>query len=163
MESFIDTLTLGLVVVMFLLGLAGIIIPILPGILLVWLGVLFFALSDGFTAITPLWFTVITILALFTGSSDLWLPLLGARRTGASWQALVAGVLGGIIGTFMFPILGTIVGYAAGVLLAEYIRLGDWDPALRSGFGVLAGWGIATLVQLVGAIAIIAIFFLRVN
>lgn len=163
MESFIETFTLGIVIVMFLIGLVGIILPLIPGILLVWLAVLFHAFSDGFTVITPGWFMVITIIAIATGTSDLWLPLLGARKSGASWQALVAGVIGGIIGTFALPIIGTIVGYAAGVLLAEYIRHGAWEPALRSGFGVLAGWGIATLLQLVGAVMIIVIFFLRAS
>jgi uncharacterized protein YqgC (DUF456 family) len=147
---------------MFMIGLIGIVVPLLPGILLIWLAVLLYALSNGFAVITPAWFVLITILALVTGTSDLWLPLLGARKTGASWQALAAGIIGAIIGTFVLPVIGTIAGYAAGVLIAEYIRHGAWRPALRSGFGVLAGWGIATLVQLAGALAIIAIFVLRV-
>jgi uncharacterized protein YqgC (DUF456 family) len=162
MGSFVETLTLSLVLVMFFIGLVGIVVPLIPGILLIWLAVLFYALSNGFTVITPAWFILITILALVTGTSDLWLPLLGARRTGASWQALAAGVIGAIIGTFALPIIGTIAGYAAGVLLTEYVRHGTWKPALRSGFGVLAGWGIATFVQFVGAVLMIAIFFLRV-
>jgi uncharacterized protein YqgC (DUF456 family) len=163
MESFIETLTLGLIIVMFFVGLVGIVLPLIPGMLLVWLAVLFYVLSEGFTLITPGWFAAITLIALITGTADFWLPLLGARKTGASWQALVAGVVGGIIGTFMLPLIGTIAGYAAGVLLAEYIRLGDWQPALRSGLGVLAGWGVATLLQFIGALLIIAIFFIKVN
>jgi uncharacterized protein YqgC (DUF456 family) len=163
MDSFVETLTLGIVLVMFMVGLVGIFVPLIPGILLIWLAVLFHALSDGFTAINPAWFVLITFLALVTGTSDLWFPLLGARKTGASWQALAAGIIGAIVGTFALPIIGTIAGYAAGVLLAEYIRHGAWEPAIRSGFGVLAGWGIATLFQLVGALLMIAIFFLRVS
>jgi uncharacterized protein YqgC (DUF456 family) len=162
MESLTDSLSSGIVLLLFLAGLVGIIVPLLPGILLVWLAVLFYAYADGFTTITPTWFAVLTLIAFLTGTSDLWLPLFGARRTGASWTALAAGVLGAIIGTFLLPILGTIVGYAAGVLLAEYIRHGAWEPALKSGLGVLAGWGVATLVQLLGAITIIAIFYLLV-
>jgi uncharacterized protein YqgC (DUF456 family) len=163
----LQTISFGVAVLFILVGLVGVILPVLPGTLLVWLSVFFFFLVErwlGFAAIDPITFGVITVLALVSGTSDIWLPLLGARRSGSSKRAMVAGMIGGLIGTFLLPIplLGTVVGYAAGVLLGEYQKHGDWDKALRAGAGGIAGWGIATVLQLVTGFVILLIFVWQV-
>lgn len=81
MDLFLQSLFFGIAVVFLLVGLAGVIIPLLPGSLLIWLTVAVYAVAErlnGFAAIDPLTFVVITLIALVTGLSDLWLPLLGA-------------------------------------------------------------------------------------
>jgi uncharacterized protein YqgC (DUF456 family) len=167
LDLLLQTISFGIAVLFILVGLVGVILPMLPGILLVWLSVFFFFLVErglGFAAIDPITFGVITVLALVAGTSDIWLPLLGARRSGSSKRAMVAGLLGGLIGTFVLPIplLGTVVGYAAGVLLGEYHKHGDWDKALRAGAGGIAGWGIATILQLVTGFVILLLFVWQV-
>lgn len=167
MDMLLQTISFGISVLFILIGLVGVILPVLPGTLLVWLSVFFFYLVEralGYAAIDPVTFGVITVLALVAGTSEIWLPLLGARQSGSSKRALVAGLLGGLIGTFALPIplVGTIVGYAAGVLLGEYQKHGDWDKALRAGAGGLAGWGIATVLQLVTGFMILIIFIWQV-
>lgn len=167
MDMLLLTISFGISVLFILIGLVGVILPVLPGTLLVWLSVFFFYLVEralGFTAIDPVTFGVITVLALVSGTSEIWLPLLGARQRGSSKRALVAGLLGGLIGTFALPIplVGTIVGYAAGVLLGEYQKHGDWDKALRAGAGGLAGWGIATVLQLATGFVILIFFIWQV-
>jgi hypothetical protein len=163
----LQTISFGVAVLFILVGLVGVVLPVLPGTLLVWLSVFFFYLVEralGFAAIDPISFGVITVLALVAGTSDIWLPLLGSRRGGSSKRAMAAGLLGGLIGTFLLPIplLGTVVGYAAGVLLGEYQKHGDWDKALRAGAGGLAGWGLATVLQLVTGFIILIIFVWQV-
>ncbi len=151
-------------------GLVGIIIPILPGILLIWLSVLLYAIREGFQAIDWITFTVITLIALVAGTADLWLPLLGSKRGGASGRAMVLGLVGGIVGFFLlgaiFPIVGSlfggIVGYAAGVLLGQYHKYRDWNVAIKAGVGGVVGWGVATVVQLVGAGIMILLFLWQV-
>lgn len=165
MSLLFQSLTFGAAVFLMIVGLVGILIPIVPGMILIWLTVLFYAVverSNGFAAIDPLSFIVLTLIAVVGGLADLWLPLLGARVTGSSRRSVLFGFLGGIIGTFFFPLLGTIAGYAAGVLLGEYHKRRDWDQALRAGFKGLAGWGIATAVQLGGGLIILLIFIWQV-
>jgi len=163
----LQIISFGIAVLFILVGLVGVILPILPGTLLVWLSVLFYYLVEralGFAAIDPITFIVVTALALVAGTSEIWLPLLGARQSGSSKRAMVAGLLGALIGTFVLPIplVGTVVGYAAGVLLGEYQKHGDWDKALRAGAGGLAGWGLATVLQLVTGFVILLIFIWQV-
>jgi uncharacterized protein YqgC (DUF456 family) len=154
------------VIVLFIIGLIGVIVPLLPGILLIWGAVLFYAAAvDGFTVISPWLFALITIIAIAAGTADWWLLLLGAKTIGASFSALLLGVVGAIIGTFLIPVplLGTLAGYALGILLGEYLRLRDWRAALRAAGGGLAGWGIGTALQLVGALVIIGLFVWAVS
>lgn len=152
------------IILMFIVGFAGMILPLLPGTLLVWGAVFLYGYSDGFTAVSPFSFFVITIIAIVTGTADLWLPLLGAKTVGASWQALLAGIAGALIGTFVIPIpvIGTIVGYAGGLLLMEYNKQGDWNLAIKTTMGGLAGVGIATAVKLGGGLLILFIFLWQV-
>lgn len=165
MSLFLQSISFGIAVLFILLGLAGVIIPLLPGSLLIWLTVALYALAEranGLTAIDPVTFVVVTLIALITGLSDFWLPLLGAKVSGSSKRALLFGVIGSIIGTFVLPLLGSIAGYAIGILLGEYQKYGDWEKALRAGAGGLAGWGIATLLQLGGGLLILIIFVWQV-
>jgi uncharacterized protein len=159
----LQTISFAVAIIFMLLGMVGIVLPILPGTFLIWLTVLLFYIVEralGFAAIDLLSFGVITVIALVAGTSEFWLPLLGARKSGSSRRAMVAGMIGAIIGTFVLPIplIGTIVGYAVGVLLGEYQKHGEWNRALRASAGGLAGWGIATVLQL-GAGLIIFILF----
>ncbi|MFW6183550.1 MAG: DUF456 domain-containing protein [Chloroflexota bacterium] len=165
MTTILQSISFGIAVVFMLVGLAGVIIPLMPGSLLIWLTVVVYAVAEranGFAAIDPLTLIVITLIALVTGLSDLWLPLVGARVSGSSWRALVFGVVGGILGTFILPLVGSIAGYALGILLGEYQKYGDWDKALKAGAGGLAGWGIATALQLGGGLLILIIFVWQV-
>ena len=87
----LQIISFGIAVLFILVGLVGVILPILPGTLLVWLSVLFYYLVEralGFAAIDPITFIVVTALALVAGTSEIWLPLLGARQSGSSKRAM---------------------------------------------------------------------------
>ncbi len=158
----VQSLAFGLAIVCLVVGLVGILVPLLPGMLLIWLSVLAYAIVDGFQVVTPAYFALLTLLALATGSADWWLPMLGAKVTGASPRAMRYGLAGGIIGFLIAgPLPGAVLGYALGVLWAEYQRQQDWGLALKASLGGLAGFGIATLLQLAGGLLIIALFLIR--
>lgn len=141
-----------------MLGLIGTVVPMIPGSLLIWVAVLVYVLVNGMASVGWLAFIFITLLAVATGTADLWMPLLGAKKVGASLRAMVYGTIGAIIGTFFAPLLGTLIGYAGGILLGEYQKRGDWNEAFKVSLGGLAGWGLATAVQLGGGILILLIF-----
>ena len=162
MSVFFDSLSFGLALTFIVIGLVGTVVPLLPGTLLIWLTILVYAIVTGFTAVTPLGLTIHTLIALVTGTSDLWMSLLGARTGGASKRAILFGIAGAIIGTFVLPLFGTIIGYALGILLGEYQKRGDWEAALRAGLSGLAGWGIATVLQLGGGLLMLVIFVWQV-
>jgi uncharacterized protein YqgC (DUF456 family) len=162
--DFLSALGFGLAVAFILVGVVGTVVPILPGMLLVWFTVLVYAWRTGFEAVGWPSLIFITIIALVTGLSNVWLPLLGAQKTGAAKRALVLGVVGAVVGTFIIPIpiLGTVIGYAIGVFLGEFIKVRDWRLALKASLGGVAGWGVSTIVEIVGALLILAIFVVQV-
>lgn len=165
MSLFLQSVAFGVAVFFMLLGLVGVLIPLLPGSLLIWLTVVLYALVErlnGYAAIDPLTLVAITLISLVTGLADLWLPLLGGKVSGSSTRALLFGVAGAIIGTFLLPLLGSIIGYAVGILLGEYQKHRNWDRALRAGAGGLAGWGIGTATQMGGGLLVIIIFIWQV-
>lgn len=170
MSEILNALLIILAVVFMIIGAIGILVPILPGTLLIWLAVLVYAIVEGFQAIDPVAFTFITLIALITGTADLWLSLLGSKKGGASWQAMLLGVIGSIVGFFLLgsllPIIGNliggIVGYSVGVLIGQYIKNREWKIALKAAAGGIIGWGIATIIQLAGGVFMMIIFIWQV-
>lgn len=158
MENIVFTIGTGVVILAFVVGLLGIILPVIPGLIIIWLASLYYAaVVVGWGAFSPWVFVLITLIGLAAGTSNIWLSALGAKTTGATWRTLIVGFIGAIAGTFLLPIplLGTIVGYAAGLVLSEYVRQGELRPALKSAFGGMVGWGISTLFEFAGGIMMI--------
>ncbi|MEM7112984.1 MAG: DUF456 domain-containing protein [Chloroflexota bacterium] len=158
MSLLLQSVTFGLVFTFMIIGIVGIIIPIIPGMILVWLSALVFVLFTGFNVLPLSAFVIITLIAAITGTAEFWLSAWGAKKGGASKRSLLWGIAGSLVGTFIFPLVGTIIGYAVGILLSEYQQQADWEAAFRASVGGVAGWGLATAVQLVGALGIIGIF-----
>lgn len=165
MDLIIQSIIFGLAVVFMLAGLVGVVIPLLPGTLLLWLTVAVYAIVErlnGFGAIDLVTFFILTLIALVTGLADIWLPLLGAKVSGSTPRSMLYGAAGAILGTFVLPLLGSIIGYVVGILIGEYRRLGDWEKARRAALGGAVGWGIATVIQLGGGLMILIIFVWQV-
>jgi uncharacterized protein YqgC (DUF456 family) len=170
MTVLVEAVVFGLSVAFMLVGLVGIIIPILPGMLLIWLSVLAFAVVEGFKSVDWITFSILTAIALVVGTADIWMSLLGAKTGGASGRSMIFGAAGSILGFIflgpLFPPLGSLfggaIGYAAGVLLGQYHKYRDWRMAAKAAVGGLAGWGVSTAIQLGGGILIIALFIWQV-
>jgi uncharacterized protein YqgC (DUF456 family) len=152
-----------------LIGLVGVILPVLPGLILVWIGILAYALVENFASIDPLTFAALTLLALVGISADIWMSQLGARLGGANWRSQLIGLAGGIVGAVIFLFfggisvgLGALIGSVAGVFLGEYWRYQDWHKAFRSGGGWLLGWLASVVFQLIIGGTMIAVFVWQV-
>src|SRR5690606_30447996 len=141
-----------LAAVLVVVGLAGTVLPALPGLPLVFVGMLVAAWTDGFQHV-PVW--VLVLLGLLTVVSlaiDFWATALGAKRVGASRKAVIGAMLGTLGGLFLGP-LGLLLGPFAGALGGELLHRRSLDRAnvgdaamLGSGTwrGVLVG-GVPTL------------------
>jgi uncharacterized protein YqgC (DUF456 family) len=166
----LEAIAFGLSVAFILIGILGVIIPILPGILLIWLTVLAYAILEGFGSIDPITFVFITLIAIVTGTADIWMAFFGSKRGGASVLSMIYGVVGALIGFVVLGaiaplvggLFGGILGYSAGVLLGQYQKQRDWGLALKASLGGLAGWGIATFIELGGSLMILALFVWQV-
>lgn len=140
-----------LVAVAIAVGLIGIVVPLVPGILLVLGAIAVWAIvENNVTA----WVTLGVVTALL-GSTTLIKYLWPARRMRAAevgtWS-LVAGGLLGIIGFFVIPVLGLVIGFVLGIYLAELSRRRDQRVAWTSTKHALKGVALSVGVELAGAL-----------
>lgn len=142
-----------------LAGLAGTILPGLPGVLLIYAGMLLGAWIDHFQRIG--WPTL-TLLGVLTGLAllaDLVASALGARRLSASRQAVIGSVLGGLLGPFTgLGLIGLVLGPFIGAVLGELLARRPLLTAARVGFGTWLGLLIGTLAKLALAVSMLGIF-----
>jgi uncharacterized protein len=152
----------ALALLVMLVGLVGVVVPVLPGLLLVWVASAGTMLYLGTDAAGWAVAGVLTLLfALGTGAT-IWLPARQGRRGGVPLRSLVAAGVGAVIGFFVIPVVGFLIGAFAGLLLGEQQRLGDWQPALASVGQVLRAYGIGVVVELVVGVTMIGIWLVAV-
>lgn len=152
------TLSIGLLILgglLLLAGLAGVILPVLPGVPLMFAGILLVAWGDGFNHIGTATLVVLGVLTLLAVLVDLIASLLGAKRVGASRMALVGSALGTFVGLF-FGIPGILLGPFVGAVLGEFWHSRHGGIAAKVGLGTWFG-------LVVGAIAKIGIAFLMLG
>ncbi len=147
-----STAGLVLVALAIAVGLAGIVVPILPGGLLVFAAIAVWAWVEGTTVA---WVTLGIVAALFIAAEVIkyaW-PVKRMRRADVRTSSLVAGGVLGVIGFFVIPVLGLILGFVLGVFLAELGVRRDSTRAWASTVHALKGVALSVGVELVGALA----------
>ncbi|MCZ3388803.1 MAG: DUF456 domain-containing protein [Actinomycetia bacterium] len=140
------------------LGLVGLVVPVLPGLALMWGAVGVWALLDGGGAWRWVTFGVVTVLAVVGTVAALTLSGRKATGAGAPWWALMMAGVGAGAGFFVIPLLGIVVGGIAGLWLAELIRLRHPKAAWDTTWEALQGYGTGTVVQMVAGIAILLVW-----
>lgn len=144
-----------LVAIVMLIGLAGTVVPVLPGLALVWVAGLAYGLVAGFGTVGTIVFSAMTLLALAGTAAKFALPHRGGAARGAPASSLLAGFVGAIVGLVVIPVLGLPVGAVAGVWLAETARLGDARAAWHVTVGVVIGFGLGALAEFALGLAMI--------
>lgn len=151
-----------LAAVMVLVGLAGIVLPALPGLPLVFCGMLLAAWADGFERVQWWWLAIIGVLTLLSMAIDFWATAVGARRVGASRKAVAGAVAGTFIGLFFGP-LGLFAGPFLGAMFGELWHGRRLDgrrvgQAGKVGFGTWMGIVFGIVLKLALACTILALF-----
>jgi uncharacterized protein len=154
------TLTILAIVIFtlsFLVALAGIVLPVLPGVPIVALGALVAAWMTGFQqlSLTPL--IIVGLLTVLSIVIDYFAGIVGAQKYGASRSGIWGSIIGSLIGLFFFPPLGFLIGALAGAVIAEMLIGRKLEEAVKSGFGVLVGTfgGMLAKVFIIIAIGIV--------
>jgi uncharacterized protein YqgC (DUF456 family) len=140
------------------LGVLGVVIPVIPGLLLSWLGVLLWALL-GQTHGVLRWvvLAVATAVAVIGAGIKYAVPGKKLKSAGVPNTALLAGGVLGLIGFFVVPVVGLILGFVLGVWLAERVRLGP-ERAWASTKQALAAAGLAMLIEFTAALGIAVVW-----
>jgi len=153
----LNTLWWLLSTALILAGLAGIVLPALPGTLFVWAGIALGAWIDDYQRVGWIALSAVTFLAILAFVLDYISAVLGAKRVGASRQAIwgaalgtVAGIFMGIVGVFVMPLVGAAAG--------EYLARREHGRALHVGVATWLGLMAGMLAKFVLAFVMIGIY-----
>jgi uncharacterized protein YqgC (DUF456 family) len=146
--------------ILIFLGLAGSLLPFLPGPPLSFIGLLLLALVRAFSSpLTPTLIIVMGLLTAAAAAADHIIPVWGARRYGASKWGLWGSVAGMVIGIFFSP-WGMLLGGLVGAVVAEWLASREAGQALRAGWGVIVGALLGTVLKLALS-GVMAYYFVR--
>ncbi len=144
--------------VIMVVGLFGLVVPIFPGITVIWLAALGYGVVTGFHTLAWVLFGILTVLFIFGVTVDNVLMGARARKAGTAWSSLTLGLVAGILGTIFFPPIGGIIAGPIVVLLLEYLRHRDIHKALESLKGLAIGWGASFVVRFFIGLAMIGLW-----
>jgi hypothetical protein len=140
-------------------GLAGTLLPGLPGTPLVFGGLLLAAWADDFQNVGVGTISLLAVLTILAFGVDFISSSLGAKRAGASRSAVIGAALGTLIGIF-FGFVGIVLGPFAGAVIGEFLARRNLEQAGRAGVGTWIGFILGIGVKLMLAFTMVGIFFL---
>ena len=141
-----------------LAGLAGTILPALPGLPLMFAGMFLAAWADGFRQIGGWTLAVLAVLTLVSIGVDVLATTLGARRVGASKLAMLGAAIGTLVGGIVFSLPGLVLGPFIGAVAGELIHGKQLHEASRVGVGTWIGLALGAALKLALAFAMLGIF-----
>lgn len=141
-------------------GLLTLLVPALPGLVIIWIPVLVYYLVTGFDLTAIILFIFITLLMIAGNLVDNILMGGSARAKGASWLAIGAALAAGLIGSFAMPPFGGLIGALLALFIVEYVRLKDWRQALDSTTSMAMGCGWAVVARFGIGVVMIALWAL---
>jgi uncharacterized protein YqgC (DUF456 family) len=140
-------LIIGCVVLM-LIGLVGIVFPIIPDLILIWAAALGYGLIIDWGPHGMIYFVVISVLGLAGLATEFWVSGIGARKGGASGISILLGVVLAIVAFFLTGPIGAVVALLLGIYIVEYIRKRDVESASQAVIGAGLGCGASLIVKM---------------
>lgn len=152
----VDILLIIGCIVLMLIGLVGIVIPVLPDLILIWASALGYGLIIHWGQNGPIFFALITILGLIGIATEFWVSGIGARRGGASGGAMLIGAILAVVAFFVTGPIGAVVALLLGIYVVEYIRKRDVESASQAMIGAGLGCGASLGVKLILGLGMVA-------
>lgn len=152
-----ETLLLAAAIFAVILGLAGILLPLLPGTPLVFAGLWLLAWLDDFSRVSVTTVVVLAAMAVLAWLVDYIAAALGVRRSGASGLAVLGAALGAVVG-LAGGLVGVIVGPIAGAVIGEWLARRNHAQAARAGLAAGLGFLLAVAAKIGIAFTMLGIF-----
>jgi uncharacterized protein len=152
-----DILLWFIAVALVVVGLAGTLLPIVPGVPLVFGGLLLAAWIDRFVHVGWPPLLVLALLAALSIVVDIAASALGAKRAGAGRAAMLGAALGALVGLFFGP-FGLLIGPFLGAALGQFMVRQDLVEAGRAGVGAWVGFLLGTLARLALGVLMVLVF-----
>ena len=154
-----DELLIVLCIILHLVGIAGCVLPIIPGPLVSFVG-LWLLTFTSYADFSTTFILIFLAIALIVLAIDFVVPIWGTKRYGGSKEGTWGATIGLVIGAFFFPPFGIILGPFLGAFIVEILRKEEFEKALRAGVGSLVGFLLGTGLKLMASFAML-IYFLR--
>jgi len=153
-----DSSLVPVLAVVMAVGAVGTVVPLLPGLALIWGAGLVYGLDEGFGGVGVAAFAVMTALAVGATVAGWVVPHRRASGAGASRRSVWLGIVAAIVGFFVVPVVGLPLGGVLGIYVGEHLRTRDAAAAWATTRATIIGFGVAALVQLAAALAMIAVW-----
>lgn len=138
-------------------GLAGLLLPALPGPPLLFAGLLCAAWAEDFLYVGWRTLALLGVLALLAVVADFIAGAFGARHFGASTRAMAGAAIGALVGLF-FGLPGLLLGPFFGAMAGELTARADLQAASRAGIGAVIGLAVGTAAKMALAVAMLGVF-----
>jgi uncharacterized protein YqgC (DUF456 family) len=148
-----------LAALLIVVGFAGLILPAVPGIPLVFAGLVLLAWAENFAFVGWITLAALGVLALLSYGVDLLATALGAKRFGASPRAVAGAALGVVAGLF-FGLPGIVLGPFVGAVIGEFSRQASARAAVQAGLGAMLGLLFGALLKIALAFTMVGVFVL---
>jgi len=156
----LETIAIVIGSIFVLVGIAGCVLPILPGPVLIFLGLLVLALLKDFSSpLTPTLMIVMAILTVIVTIGDYMIPLWGAKKYGTSKWGIWGSVAGMAIGLLFSP-FGMLLGAVIGAVAVEWLVQKEKGKAFKAGWGVIVGSLLGAVLKL-GVSGMMVYYFIR--
>ena len=153
---------LVIAIIFFIFGLLGTLLPVLPGPLIIWAGMLVFGLFTGFEKLTTGFYLAQAVAVGLLFLIDYLAVAMGTKRYGGSRYSIFGAVIGLVVGLIVLGPIGIIVGPFLGAFLAELISGRPVNNAFITGFGTLLGFFGGTFLKILIEIIMIIWFFIAI-
>lgn len=145
-----------------LLGTAGALLPILPGIPIALAAIWFYGFYTNFQTVSIFGAAIFSFLTLLTILLDVFAPALGAKGYKSSKWGVIGAILGGIFGIFIMGPIGALAGPLVGGFVGELLHAANAQQAMRAAMGAFIGMLIGSVFKLVVGISMFVYFVIAV-
>jgi hypothetical protein len=140
-------------------GLAGLVLPVLPGPSLIFIGLVLAAWAEGFVHVGWITIGILAIFAILASAVDFLAGAYGTKKFGASRRAMIGAAVGAVAGIF-FGIPGILIGPFAGAVIGELTVKQDFNAAGRAGVGAWLGLVMGMAAKVALGFAMIGVFII---
>ncbi|MGO4373756.1 DUF456 domain-containing protein [Paenibacillus sp. 2TAB19] len=149
-----------LVVLLFVIGMAGTVYPILPGVLAIYAAFFVYGFFFSFGDFDVFFWIIQTIILVVLFIADYAVSAWGVKRFGGNRASVIGSTIGIIIGPFVIPAFGLIIGPFAGAVIGELIIGTEFKKALKAGWGSMVGLFTSVVVKVILQAIMIILFVL---
>ena len=157
---FMDIFLVILGFLFMVLGIIGSFLPVLPGPLTSWVGLLILHLTDAVPMNWP--FLIITlVIAILIWVLDYFIPAIGTKKFGGSRSGMIGTTLGLLVGIFYLGPFGIIIGPFVGAFLGEMMNNTDSQKAVKAAFGSFLGFLTSAFIKFIVALIFLGLYIAK--